>query len=320
MSLKKRFLLPIFLFAASGLLFVIGKWIPSTLPCVSYYQLTTSQAENDISCTGRVERTGSSTVYTNQTGITADVMVSPGDKVEKGQVLAEVQTLPDDIEKSEAVAVYASLLNEESSAGRLENKQLIAPVSGTVSSVTLSPDQIVQSGSPAVVISDGNGIQLRLSVSESQISDIRVGQAVEITGVGFSPSVYHGSVIEIAEEATVSVVGTSQATVVEVLVSVEDPGENLKPGFSAQARIITEQADHALVAPYESVGADEDGTEYVFLYQDGKAIRSDIKTGVEYDSGFEILAGASEGDILLSHPEQWEDGERVRLGEREDAV
>ena len=320
MSLKKRLFLPVFLFAASGLIFAAGKWIPSTIPCASYYQLTFAQAENDISCTGRVERTGSSTVYAKQTGITTDVMVSPGEKVEKGQILAEVQTLPDDIEKSEAVAVYTALLNGDSSTGQLENKQLTAPVSGTVSSVTLSPNQIVQSGSPAVVISDGNGIQLRLSVSESQISDIQTGQAVEITGVGFSPSVYYGTVVEIAEEATVSVVGTSQATVVEVLVSVEDPGDNLKPGFSAQARIITEQADHALVAPYEAVGADEEGTEYVILYQDGKAVRSDVKTGEEYDSGFEILAGASEGDILLAHPEQWEDGEHVRLGEREDAA
>ena len=56
---------------------------------------------------------------------------------------------------------------------------------------------------------------------------------------------------------------TGQETVVEVVVSVDNPGNDIKPGYTAKAKIITAQNDNVLIAPYEAVRAEEDGSEYV---------------------------------------------------------
>ena len=103
----------------------------------------------------------------------------------------------------------------------------------------------------------------------------------------------------------------------EVIASVEAPGDDIKPGFSVKARIVTQEKENVLIAPYETVGADENGNEYVFLYWDGKAVKTAVETGEEYDSGFEILSGIQEGDRLLYQPEQLSDGSRVILAAKE---
>ena len=58
-------------------------------------------------------------------------------------------------------------------------------------------------------------------------------------------------------------------------------------------------------------------TNMVFLYRDGKAVKTAVETGEEYDSGFEILSGIQEGDRLLYQPEQLSDGSRVILAAKE---
>ncbi len=316
MTLNKYVVLSSLSLAAAISVFSAGKWYQASIPHVAYLQVAAVPAEDFLSCMGRVERTGASSVTVEQTGIAASVSVEPGDKVEKGETLAEIQMAPQGISEQDAVKTYSAFLNGQNADELLETQKLTSPIDGTVTSVSIEPESYVRTGQTAVVISSGDGLQLRLTVGESQIAALKTGQKAEITGTGFRDSVYYGTVTEIAEEATQTLLGTSQETVVEVVVSVEDPGQDIKPGFSATARIITEEKENVLIAPYETVGADENGTEYVFLYRGGKAVRADVATGEEYENGFEILSGIQEGDILLYHPDQLTDGSRVILDEK----
>lgn len=316
MTVNKYLILSGLALAAAVSVLVTGKWYQASIPRVSYLRVSTVSAEDYLSCMGRVERTGASNVTVAQTGIASLVSVEPGDKVTKGQTLAEIQTTPEGLSRQDAIQTYSSFLNGQNVDDLLETEELTSPITGTVSSVSIEPEDYVRAGQTAVVISSGDGLQLRLTVGESQIADLQVGQQAEITGSGFRNSIYYGTVTEIADEATQTLSGTSQETVVEVLVSVEDPGDDIKPGFSAKARIITEEKPDILIAPYETVDADEDGKEYVFLYRNGKAVRADVATGEEYENGFEILSGIEVGDILLYHPEQLTDGARVILDQK----
>lgn len=317
MILNEYLILSSLSLAAAVSVFGAGKWYQASIPRVSYVEATAVSAEDFVSCMGKVERTGSSNVSVDRAGIASSISVSPGDVVREGQTLGQVTTMPAGSSQQDAVAAYASLMSGETPDISLETNDLISPIDGTVTSVAIEPESYVRAGQTAVVISSGNGLQLRLTVGESQISDLRVGQRAEITGVGFRDSVYYGTITEIADEATQTISGTSQETVVEVIASVEAPGDDIKPGFSVKARIVTQEKENVLIAPYETVGADENGNEYVFLYWDGKAVKTAVETGEEYDSGFEILSGIQEGDRLLYQPEQLSDGSRVILAAKE---
>ncbi len=303
----------------------VGKWVQASIPQAAYVTLEAVSAEDDVTCSGRVERTGSSTVTAGCSGLAASVSVQPGDKVHKGQTLAEIAALPEGTSQAEAVETYSALLagGEPEELGlleTLETRTLSSPIDGTVSAVSIEENEAVRAGQTAVVISNGDGLQLSLSVNESQIAVLRLGQRAEITGAGFAGSVYYGEITSIADEATQTLSGAAQETVVEVLVSVENPGADIKPGFSASARIVTMEKQNVLIAPYEAVEADENGEEYVFLYRNGRAVRTPVKTGEEYDSGFEILSGCEAGDILLLSPAGLTDGARVALTSETEAA
>ena len=303
----------------------VGKWVQASIPQAAYVTLEAVSAEDDVTCSGRVERTGSSTVTAGCSGLAASVSVQPGDKVHKGQTLAEIAALPEGTSQAEAVETYSALLagGEPEELGlleTLETRTLSSPIDGTVTAVSIGENEAVRSGQTAVVISNGDGLQLSLSVNESQIAALRPGQRAEITGAGFAGSVYYGEITSIAEEATQTLSGAAQETVVEVLVSVENPGADIKPGFSASARIVTMEKQNVLIAPYEAVEADENGEEYVFLYRNGRAVKTPVETGEEYDTGFEILSGCEAGDVLLLSPAGLTDGARVALTSETEAA
>lgn len=303
----------------------VGKWVQASIPQAAYVTLEAVSAEDDVTCSGRVERTGSSTVTAGCSGLAASVSVQPGDKVHKGQTLAEIAALPEGTSQAEAVETYSALLagGEPEELGlleTLETRTLSSPIDGTVTAVSIGENEAVRSGQTAVVISNGDGLQLSLSVNESQIAALRPGQRAEITGAGFAGSVYYGEITSIADEATQTLSGAAQETVVEVLVSVENPGADIKPGFSASARIVTMEKQNVLIAPYEAVEADENGEEYVFLYRNGRAVKTPVETGEEYDTGFEILSGCEAGDVLLLSPAGLTDGARVALTSETEAA
>ena len=303
----------------------VGKWVQASIPQAAYVTLEAVSAEDDVTCSGRLERTGSSTVTAGCSGLAASVSVQPGDKVHKGQTLAEIAALPEGTSQAEAVETYSALLagGEPEELGlleTLETRTLSSPIDGTVTAVSIGENEAVRSGQTAVVISNGDGLQLSLSVNESQIAALRPGQRAEITGAGFAGSVYYGEITSIAEEATQTLSGAAQETVVEVLVSVENPGADIKPGFSASARIVTMEKQNVLIAPYEAVEADENGEEYVFLYRNGRAVKTPVETGEEYDTGFEILSGCEAGDVLLLSPAGLTDGARVALTSETEAA
>ena len=164
----------------------VGKWVQASIPQAAYVTLEAVSAEDDVTCSGRVERTGSSTVTAGCSGLAASVSVQPGDKVHKGQTLAEIAALPEGTSQAEAVETYSALLagGEPEELGlleTLETRTLSSPIDGTVTAVSIGENEAVRSGQTAVVISNGDGLQLSLSVNESQIAALRLGQRAEIT-------------------------------------------------------------------------------------------------------------------------------------------
>lgn len=188
---------------------------------------------------------------------------------------------------------------------------LRSPAAGVIKSLAASkPGDYVASGSPAAVICESEGLRVRLSIDESQVSDLKKGQKVQISGVGFN-STYYGSIISIASEAKQLISTTGQETVVEALASVDHPGSDILPGFNAKAKITTSQNSNALVIPYEAVREDADGKEFVYIVSGGRAKRRNVVTGKELDTGFEVKSGLRENDLVITNPDAVHDGVKI---------
>ena len=124
---------------------------------------------------------------------------------------------------------------------------------------------------------------------------------------------YYGTVQSISNVATQTVSTSGQETVVEVVVTIDNVQSNLKAGLSAKCEIVVSQDKGRIIAPYEAVKAEENGQEYVYVYENGKAIKRIISTGKEFASGFEVTSGLQVGDHLIVTSEQLNDHTSVCL-------
>ena len=78
---------------------------------------------------------------------------------------------------------------------------------------------------------------------------------------------------------------------VDVLATVEEDFDVLRPGYSVRAEIPWGQEETLRLLPYEAILQDADGVEYVYVYREGKVQRRDVKTGVELSTSTAITYG-----------------------------
>jgi HlyD family secretion protein len=111
----------------------------------------------------------------------------------------------------------------------------------------------------------------------------------------------------------------------EVILTLMDPPEALRPDLSASADIIVERRAGALAVPIIAVTVRDlpDRTEGVFVVRDGRAVWTAVEIGITGEEHFEVLSGLSAGDEVVSGPYQLiqtlSDGDAVRVANPTDA-
>ena len=261
-----------------------------------------AQGVEYVSCTGNIEYTNEKPIYAKSATLTDEVLAASGCTVSKGDVLMRGYSATGT--SSELTYLTDHLL------------EIQAPVSGTVVSVRAKAGEFLYPGEKAFVIANSDEMQVRLFVNEANISAVKTGQKTRITGSGFQ-NTYTGTVSEISSEAVQSASSAGGDTSVEVLVRIDHPAAELKPGLTSSVKIITSQEKQSLILPYETVKADEFGKEYVYTIQDGRAVQTPVITGKEFSNGFEILDGISEKDQIVLQPDLVSDGTHVFICQEE---
>lgn len=274
--------------------------------------LTTVEASpvrQTVECTGKVQNADSREVYVELPCIAREIYVSEGQQVKQGDALFSV-----DVEATQQV--LAQLGSAISDVTDSIDSTVTAPVSGVVRELNVRAGEVADSTEPCAVIAAGGGVCIAVTVREKYLSRIAVGQEVEVTGVAFAKEVYHGTVAEIAETAHQEYIGTTNETVVDavVLLSENEIDSSLRAGLNARATVVTEIIENALLVPYNCIGQDEEGTEYVYVCQtDGTAIRTVPIFGKECGEGVLVVSGLASGDRLVQDPENLS-GQTVRVG------
>ena len=177
---------------------------------------------------------------------------------------------------------------------------ITAPIDGIVTDIEIKSGMLSRTAKPVITISDTGSFVAMVTVGESYVSDIKVGDEAIIEGTGFPDKTYHGHVSRIYPVARKQTGTTAQETVVDVEISIDDPDDHLKAGFTVRAQIVTDMRRTMLTVPYEAVGQDENNEEYVYVADGARVERRTVKTGMELLEGVDVVEGLSPNDILLS--------------------
>ncbi|WHH59292.1 efflux RND transporter periplasmic adaptor subunit [Petroclostridium sp. X23] len=195
-----------------------------------------------------------------------------------------------------------------------QNGKIISPIDGVVTKLDTINGQFMEAGMAIFTIADTGSLIIKVNVSEYDIGKVKVGQEAEITGNGLDNTKEHkAKVRSIASTAAKVRLGNAEETAVEVILEILNPSDDIKTGFSIDAKIITRQEKEAIVIPYEAIQNGEDGKKFVYVIDEGIAKKIEIKTGVEADLFVQVEEGIKEGDKLIVNPtDKISDGTAVK--------
>lgn len=144
-----------------------------------------------------------------------------------------------------------------------------------------------------------------VAADESDARFIEEGQSAGVSGAAFDGT-RNGIVRSVGSSART----LNGRTVVDVMIEITDC-EKLKSGFTAESSIYTDDERTISTLPYEAIMQDEEG-EYVFVFENSKAVRRNIETGLELSGGTEIKSGLTDGSEVISAPSELHENELVR--------
>jgi membrane fusion protein, multidrug efflux system len=161
-----------------------------------------------------------------------------------------------DLLKAEIVQANATLARAEAVQSQaelnLEYTSIVAPIDGVVGNRTLRPGQFVQAGTQLMSVVPVSGVYVVANYKETQLTDVREGQAVDIAVDMFPGQIVHGHVDSIApasgqefallppDNATGNFTKVVQRIPVKIALSRDDSSPvELRPGMSVIPTIET---------------------------------------------------------------------------------
>jgi len=192
--------------------------------------------------------------------------------------------------------------------------QITSPVDGVITEMTADENYKVNTETTLFKVSDSQNMRAEVSLSDTQVKNIEVGQRVEITSDALPDGEkVEGEVSQISGVAKKSSSLDESDTVVKINLN-ETRG--LKPGATITAKIFYKESKNVTKLPYSSV-INENGKYYVFVVGKGnKVSKKEVKVGLNDDSYYEIASGVSIGEkVITVADETLKDGQKIKIAD-----
>lgn len=285
----------------------------NAMPVLSVISPKTVSYSKTLQSRGTLAYLGQSDVTSVLPLVIKEYRVAEGDIIEAGDVVALVDrqgslSLLESLGKYGSVAVSTSDL---SAAAGLIPAEITSDRSGRVLS-TAGSGAAVQAGNSICTVAGTDTLVITAPVSELYISEIEVGQNVTFTLSAYPNETFVGAVSAIAGSARSQYSGSVLETVVDVTITPNEFDERMKAGLTADVSFTLTPPQNICVLSYDAIGQD-DGGEYVYVYNDGKAVKRRISTGAEFTDGAQVIIGVTEHEQVISSPEKISENSYIRM-------
>jgi HlyD family secretion protein len=252
--------------------------------------------------------------------------------------LQEIQTSEQRIKQEQATL--------DSTRHDLTQVNISAPMDGIVTrrNIEVGETAVVgtmnNAGSQLLTIADMSQLEAEVEVDETDIPTVALGQQARVTIDAVPNRSFRGHITEIGN-SPIQASNTStgrQATNFKVVVTLDEPVPDVRPGFTCSAEIVTATRKSVVAVPIQALTVremlfDEKGTmvrdtttrrrrnleptvdasepppgherketEGVFLLNEGRAVFTPVKVGIAGERYFEVLTGTKAGDQVITGP------------------
>ena len=221
------------------------------------------------------------------------------------------------LERSKPQAERATLRIEEarnsiqSLEDKLKSARVTAPAGGTVYSLPARAGTYVHTGDLLAELADLTRIRIRVFVDEPELGSLKQAQAVEITWEALPDRTWNGLVDQLPK----TIVARGTRNVGEVLCSVDNKTGELLPNTNVNVRIRTAQRENTLTLSRAAVRGDGNA-RYVFVVEQDRLRKRDVKVGIPNATDYEILSGITENDVVaLPGASEFQEGMAVTVAQ-----
>ena len=293
--------------------------------------LTTAQAAtatiNGVNCIAAkcFEYQAERTLTALAAGTVTAINVPEGGAVNKDDIVLQIsgEDLTEAIQ-SAAETLRSAELNMDNLQEAMNNYTVTSPISGTIIEKNAKAGDALATGADLCTIYDLSYLVMVINVDELQVSDVSVGQSVQVTADAVPDKTYTGTVTRVSMKGTSSGGTTTYPVTVRI-----DETEGLRPGMNANAEIVTAEAGNALAVPNAAIVRGS----YVLVTKDSpSAANADpdmtapegyvyvpVKTGVSDDDYTQIISGVTGNDTVAYDPssvstdDYYDDGSSVMM-------
>ena len=293
---------------------------------------------NKLKFTGDVTPIQQANIFSKISGNLEKVYADMGSYVQKGQLLAQIDTTEiyqqfqqmsatyqnakltyqrnkdlseqnliakQDLDNAEA-AMKVGSANFEAAKIRLDYARITAPFSGFITKRFLDPGALVTSNNATMfTLMDLNAMKIIVNVLEKDIPLAKIGKKASITVDAFPGKEFYGSVARISEAVDLS------TRTMAVEVDIPNTERLLKPGMFASVTIVVNERKNAITVPTQAILKDAKGF-FLYIVNDKTAKRITINLGIEQDSRIEILSGLNGNENIITTGQQFvKDGGQV---------
>lgn len=182
---------------------------------------------------------------------------------------------------------------------RLAQAVLRAPFDGVVGSVNVREGESVSvAGAPssAFVMADTNSFHMDVTVDELDVTQLRVGQTVEIVVDALTGQRVAGKVERISSTG----MKVNGVVNYNVRVSLEEGVDALRSGMSGTASVLVDRRENALLVPANAVRRDSaTGKSFLNVRTGNQTQEVEVTTGLGNTTSVEIISGLADNATVV---------------------
>jgi len=206
----------------------------------------------------------------------------------------------------------------QSSLDNLSKTVYHSPIDGIITSLRVEEGEVAMIGTmnnPGTIlmtIADLSVMQVEVEVDETDVVNVKMGQPAEVRIDAFPEKIIKGKVTEIGSSALQKITASQESKDFKVVITLENPSPELKPGLSASADIITAHKKNVLAVPISSlVLREKEGQEKkekssqeegVYMVQGQRVKFRPVRKGIMGEMMIEIISGLKEGEEVVIGP------------------
>ena len=211
-------------------------------------------------------------VTTRISGRVEQLLARVGDRVEKGQKLAVIQS--------------------RQLGDPPPTVDVIAPVSGVINGRSVSLGDSVEPNTELFHIVDLSKVIVIAQVYEEDVGKVKLGQTARITALSYPTNEFTGTVTFVGLELD------PDTRTLPVWLTVDNPDGKLRSNMFVKAAVLLAKNSDVLTVPKTAV-LEDGGEKYVFVRTGDTFNRADVQAGAEDDRNVEIKDGLVPGDEVV---------------------